>query len=535
MEVSVRSRARVLADHQATSFDAIVIGSGFGGTMMAARLIEAGLSVLMLERGKWVHRDLDNWTSAGMGPFTEHFGKDSPYWLAAGGRRPSRIKTFFCVGGPSVFYGGVALRFRVSDFQSAPEVTAGSGATWPLGYSDLAPSYHRVEQVLGVAGDPAADPTDPPRSHPLGRRPLPIGRASYRLAAAARGLGFHPFLLPLAIQSQPEGNAPGCIACPTCDGFACAIGAKNDLATQVLPRLIRAGLTVLPEVVVTRLVRRGDAIRTVEAVDGVTGEPLAFRSREVILSAGALGSPHLILASGLDAVSPAPRSIGAYLMRHINSAVYGLFPTRQNPERRFTKQFGVHDLYHQDGFGRVGAIQQLATPSTSYVRSEVPAPVSWLAPLVVPRSLGFLTIAEDQPAAENRVRLDATAVDRFGLPRLLIEHRYSPRDHAADRILRHHASRILRAAGALLTYAHPIRTFSHAVGTLRMGDDPKISPVGPDGRFRGVENLWIADGSVLPRSGGVNPSLTIAATADRSAEQLLAHRAILDEVFRAVG
>ena len=72
---------------------------------------------------------------------------------------------------------------------------------------------------------------------------------------------------------------------------------------------------------------------------------------------------------------------------------------------------------------------------------------------------------------------------------------------------------MLRATGAALFHTHRVKTFSHAVGTVRMGRDPNTSPLDEQCRFRGLANLWIADGSGLPMSAGVNPSLTIAANA----------------------
>jgi choline dehydrogenase-like flavoprotein len=83
---------------------------------------------------------------------------------------------------------------------------------------------------------------------------------------------------------------------------------------------------------------------------------------------------------------------------------------------------------------------------------------------------------------------------------------------------------VLRGAGAWAFYQHRIRTFSHAVGTVRMGSDPRTSALDGYGRFRGIDNLFVLDGSFMPRSGGVNPSLTIAANALRAAACLVANR-----------
>ena len=102
----------------------------------------------------------------------------------------------------------------------------------------------------------------------------------------------------------------------------------------------------------------------------------------------------------------------------------------------------------------------------------------------------------------------------------MIETRYSDRDQRARRALVRRAKQVLRGSGAWFFHTHEIKTFSHVLGTARMGKDAATAPVDPVGRFRGLDNLWIADGSVLPLSAGVNPSLTIAATALRTADFL---------------
>ena len=111
--------------------------------------------------------------------------------------------------------------------------------------------------------------------------------------------------------------------------------------------------------------------------------------------------------------------------------------------------------------------------------------------------------------------LDWSQTDRFGLPKLNVRHSYTARDEAAASTLIRAAKEVLRAAGARLTWIYQIDTFSHALGTVRMGPEASTSPHDRDGRYRGLDNLFIVAGSALPRSGGLNPSLTIAANALR--------------------
>jgi choline dehydrogenase-like flavoprotein len=504
----------------AEDHDAVVVGSGFGGTFAAYALVRAGLRVLLLERGGWVPRGPDCWGERGSLELSPFFSKEPPYRVIAGGNgaftgAPS------CVGGPSVFYGGVALRFRQADFSPDPEIAGGSGARWPFDYAELEPYYSRVERILDVAGEAGADPTEPPRSMAYPQAPAELAPTSARIRRAAIDLGLRPFRLPLAIEHAGGGRQRACVACATCDTFACAIEAKNDLATCVIPDLIEAGMDLRTDALVSRvLVERGRAAGVV-CQDRITQREEVHRAPIVILAAGALGTPHLLLASELDRSCPAGHAVGRYLLRHCSAIVLGLFPWR--PGGRFHKQIAVHDYYFghpsvRAPRGKLGSLQQISTPPAALARANAPRIARPLVPPVVQHLTGLLAIAEDQPRYENRVAIDPARRDRAGLPELSITYRHTPRDEAARRALIGIAKRILRRAGALAFYVHPIQTFSHALGTVRMGDDPYASPLDRACRLRGVTGVYVVDGSALPSSGGVNPSLTIAANALRAGE-----------------
>ena len=132
----------------------------------------------------------------------------------------------------------------------------------------------------------------------------------------------------------------------------------------------------------------------------------------------------------------------------------------------------------------------------------------------------LLCIAEDEPQMQNRVRL-GQGKDAWGLPSIQVEHAYSSADVRRRTYLLRRARRVLRKAGGLASYTYPIDSFSHAVGTLRSADIPEKGVLDPDGRVWNVDNLFVVDGSFMPTSGGVNPSLTIAANALRIAERMV--------------
>ncbi|HJU65059.1 MAG TPA: GMC family oxidoreductase, partial [Gemmatimonadaceae bacterium] len=231
------------------------------------------------------------------------------------------------------------------------------------------------------------------------------------------------------------------------------------------------------------------------------------------------------LTSGLDRLNPAGHAIGRFLLRHRNELVLGIFPTPPGRPDRFHKQVAIHDFYEGHAGvawprGRLGGLQQFSTPTSSIVRAYVGRGLQHGVMPVLRRTTGILVLAEDQPRYDNHIRLDDARRDRFGLPQLIIRHRYAPRDIAAARALAYQAKRILRYAGARLFFMHHLPSFSHAVGTMRFGVDPRTAPLDAECRFRGVDNLYVVDGCFMPSAGGVNPSLTIAANALRVGSHL---------------
>jgi choline dehydrogenase-like flavoprotein len=505
------------------TWDAIIVGSGFGGAMAAHALVHAGQRVLMLERGGWVARGPENWRAGGVGLVTPHYTMESAYDVTAG-RRRYRAGAWHCVGGQSVFYGGASYRFRHCDFDPDTDVVRDSGADWPFRYEDLEPYYGYAERLLGVAGEAGADRTEPPRSSSYPHNAAPLSRPAAVVADAARRLGLTPSRIPLAISYEVQEERRACVRCGSCDGYACAAEAKNDLATTIIPGLVRQGMTLRPNTVCVRLVREGARVTAVDCVDRVTGDRSRLTAAVVVLAAGALATPHLLLASNLAAVNPAGSAVGRYLTRHCNAVVFGVYTRHPNPERAFDKQVAIMDLYSGDPTapaprGRLGSIQQM-TPPVGLVRAYVPRIVRAPAAFLVSHSSGLLVIAEDQPRRENGVVVNWSVADQFGLPRLVVRHAYTTRDEAALSVLVRRARAVLRETGALFAWVHRIETFSHALGTVRMGPDDRSAPLDGAGRYRGLDNLYVVDGSALPRSGGVNPSLTIAANALRIGAQL---------------
>lgn len=502
-----------------TPWHALVIGSGVGGSAAAYALVKAGLRVLMVERGPRVRRGPENWAPDAVMELSPYYSRESPYQVR--GDDPGRVGAFHCVGGPAVFYGGVALRLRERDFAHDPGIVGDSEARWPFAYADLEPWYDWAEELLEVAGT-GTEPSAPPRSRPYRHAAL-VPRGPSRLVwGAARDLGLNPALLPLAIRHRgAEGPGEPCALCGTCDGYACAVEAKRDPGVALLSRVEGRGLTVRPDTVALRLLRRGGRVVGLECADRRTGRRWVEVADQYVLAAGALASPQLILSSRLHTSSPARDWVGRCLMRHCNGIVFGLFGGPLEGARSFHKQVGLFDFYEDaDGAPGLGCVQSIHPPPPGLVRDRLPGFLGGIAEPLAERCTGLLAIAEDQPRRENGVEASPRRTDRYGMPVGVVTHRYTWRDLRARLALARVARAVLRRAGARVTQSVRITTFSHAVGTLRMGVDPRTSPLDGWSRFRGVENLWVTDGSFLPRSGGVNPSLTIAANALRAASRL---------------
>jgi choline dehydrogenase-like flavoprotein len=502
--------ARPAVDLERTVFDVLVVGSGFGGATTAYALSRAGLNVLLVERGGWPKRDETDWNGRAI-LLDGRYKGEAPLGVRQYGARAA-IDSFpnEVVGGNSIFFGGAALRLRAADF-----------ARWPIGYAAFEPYYAAAEALLEVHGRAGDDPTEPPRSGDYPCPPAPLTAPARRITDAASALGLHPFQIPVAI-NHAGTREPRCVNCFTCDGFPCRIGAKNDVTQTALAHADPDHLVIVARVLAARLVERDGRIAGIEVIDRDGGRKLTLAARVYVLSGGAIGSAALMLRSGLDA-RDASGALGRYLMRHCNAMIGYVFPFLINPERVNHKQICVTDLYESvrasDGTA-LGIIQDMCMPPREVVRALGPSGFKWAASVSADRIQSLLCIAEDEAQAENRVTSSADRRDPFDLPVAEIHHAYAAGDVRRRDTLVATARKILRRAGGLVGKERLIDSFSHAVGTARFGDAPQTSVLSRDCRFWTLPNLFVVDGSFMPTSGGVNPSLTITANALRVAAHI---------------
>ena len=492
-----------------TLFDVVIVGSGFGGGVMAYALSHAGLRTLLVERGDWARRDDDDWSGRAVMLEGRYHG-DVPTLVQQG---ESDVVTSTLsnevVGGGSVFFGGAALRMRATDF-----------AEWPIGYDVLEPHYDAAERLLEVHGHMGDDPCEPARARDYPFSSPALTAPALRIYRAAQAIGFRPFRLPMALNHSGP-RAPKCVQCGTCDGFPCKISAKNDVTTTALASADNRFLTIAPGLLAARLRESQGRIQSLEVIERRSAARLTLRGRLFVVSCGAIGSPALLLRSGLDRYDQSGL-LGRRLMRHCNGMVGYVFPFRTNPTGLNHKQVCISDLYESrralDGRA-VGVLQDLCLPPLEVVRSKVWPALAWAAGLGAAHLQTLICIAEDEPCHDNRVTLDAHT-DRNGLPLTSVRHRYTEADHARRDLLLDAAGRVLRRAGGLAGKVSLIDSFSHAVGSVHFGSAPRRAPLDVDCRMHGVHNLFVVDGSFMPTSAGVNPSLTISANALRVAARI---------------
>jgi gluconate 2-dehydrogenase alpha chain len=550
--------------------DAVIVGSGPGGSTAAEVLTAAGWSVIILEKGRNHLLDLEP-PFAPKGDFSNDELKFTRRWFLGPDpmleprtyRRSSADGERLSVGEvnnlPSTVGGGghhadaKLPRFREDDFHLLDAFGPVEGAAvdnWPLEYDDLEPHYAEVERLIGVAGLAGANPFAAWRRDPYPMPPGPDMFGAVLSTAAAERRGLHPYPAPTGVNSVPYDGRPACNNCGFCGHYGCPIHAKGD-PIGPLQRALRTGRCELrPESYVSEVVLDGSGRRTtgVRYLDIAAGNaPREVRAAHVIVAGGAFETPRLLLRSG---VGNSSGLVGRNLTYHFQTFTVGIFPFSIHSERGRSVSH-LHDDFMVPGDAERAAARAAWLP---WIRGGTVehggggAPVqealtSPMGPMHNPamrssalrdRLWVFTMQAEDLAQPANRIDLDPEVRDAWGFAAGRVT--YSPHRH--ELVAHAHFAPVLedvmRDAGAEHVFSStspPIGDLDihrhsplgiapssrHVMGTCRMGDDRATSVVGPDGRFHDVENLLCTDSSVFVTASGYNPTLTLCALAHRSA------------------
>ncbi len=510
------------------SYDVIIIGTGAGGGTLARHLAPSGKRILLLERGDWLPREPQNWSSHDVFVDNRYVSPDT--WYDEHGK-PFQPGVHYFVGGATKLYGAALYRLREQDFGELQHHDGVSPA-WPISYDELEPYYTQAEQLYEVHGARGEDPTEPPASAPY---PFPavsheprIQQLSDDLAAA----GYHPFHAPCGIRLN-EASMPysHCVRCPTCDGFPCLVHAKSDAdVLGVRPALEHPNVKLLTNAMAVKLETNESGNEVTEVVVERNGETERFAGDIVVVSCGAANSAKLLLASANDShpngLANASDQVGRNYMFHDSVAVLAL--SKEPNTTIFQKTLGLNDFYFgSDDFEHpLGNIQMVGKSDAQMFRGERPRDTKlapeWTLARMALHSVDFWLSTEDLPRADNRVTIEADGNIKLSYSETNAEAKkqlYSKLKSMLGHLGMH--SDHLFTRHAYMKNDIPVAGCAHQAGTCRFGDDPATSVLDRNCRAHELDNLYVVDTSIFPSIGAVNPALTAMANALRVGDHVL--------------
>lgn len=543
-------------------YDAIVVGSGISGGWAAKELTEKGLRVLLLERGKNVEHVKD-YVNAFKAPWEyPHRGgrtyameeaypvlrRDYPLneknldWWASDQDSPyTEVKRFdwfrgYQVGGRSLLWGRQS--YRLSDFDFEANAREGIAIDWPIRYEDIAPWYDYVERHAGIQGSRE------------GMGQLPDGEfqpaialncveehVAERLQGAFDGARR---IIPArtANLTQPLPGRSPCQYRNAC-WLGCPYGAYFSTQSSTLPAAMATGrLTLMPFQIVTEVVYDRDLQRAtgVRVIDAVTERSTEFSARLVFLCASTLNSTWLLMRSATDVwpegLGSSSGELGHNLMDHhfrvgaqgrlegfedkyyFGARPSGFYlPRYRNlfgDRRDYLRGFGYQGSASREGWQR--AIRELGVGAK--FKDAMTEPGEW--------TMGGLAFGEMLPDHDNKIGIDETRTDKWGLPVLAIDCEMGENERLMRVDMMNDMAETLEAAGVRDVSAYETTYYPgmgiHEMGTARMGHDPRSSVLNRWNQVWDAPNVFVTDGSSMVSSGCTNPSLTYMALTARAVD-----------------
>jgi choline dehydrogenase-like flavoprotein len=498
-------------------WDVAIIGTGMGGATLGQELAKSGLNVLFLEKGAAVAPETRQ-----SDPVTPKERMNQGWWphpvtqRLPGGRHERFFAAVGCgLGGSSIHYAAALERMAPSDFEPL-QTPLQQLPAWPVSYDEFLPFYEAAEALYGLSvhGDVRGEQL--------------LSDWDRALMAAMRRNGLKPERLHVAIRYD-EG-------CQECIGRVCPRRCKADARTACLEiALKQSGCELIDHCDVQSLEADATRVHCIRALH--RAEPVEIRARVVVLAAGAYHSPQILLRSQNsywpNGLANHSGQVGRNLMFH-TSDLYGLWaPRRFNRLGRQRKSISVRDFYVSGG-RRLGYVQSMGLDAgrgniagflkdalrRRGLRNERLLSLLVMLPShVASWALGdasiFAAMTEDDPDQNNRIVLDPEEPNGASFEYTITDDLRQRADALRDAFARHvRPWRLVRLSPTLtMNYGHPS-------GTCRFGDDPATNVLNRDNRAHDVENLYVVDASFMPRSGAINPSLTIAANALRCAPHI---------------
>ena len=537
-------------------WDVVVVGAGAGGAAAAYGLCRRGLSVLLLDAGPHFDPATDypltesDWETRG---FPEKAGSKGKVTFAPGqkltGQEPllasgsrglgplvtngvrfmDRYEHVRGIGGSTLHFTGEAHRLHPAAMKMKSRF--GVAADWPVEYAELERYYSEAEQLIGVAGPDSQGARWRSQKFPLPQHPLSY--AAQTLGKGAKALGLDWQANSRAALSQPWNGRPPCNYCGACNN-GCPRADKGSADVTFIQAALATGrCTIRSDSPAIRIEANRDRVIAV-LVGRADGSIERIACPNLVLACGAVETPRLLLAS--DGLGNESGQVGQNFMDTLFITVGALHPEPQHGRRGLPNDAICWDFNAPDAIPGViggcrfynGAGENELGGLAAFALRAIPGWGRAHAQSVRRQwghALHIGAIGEKLPNRDSRIDLDPKERDRFGMPLARIASSLAEADIARLRFMAKKSHELLAASGAERIY----ETYSswdwfsatHVFGTCRMGSDPASSVVDPFGRSHRWRNLWIADASVFPSSGGGEaPALTIHALALRTAERI---------------
>jgi choline dehydrogenase-like flavoprotein len=544
------------------TYDAIVIGSGISGGWAAKELTEKGLKVLMLERGRniehikdYVNANKEAWDYPHRGTRTTQMEKDYPvlkrdyplnetnldYWVKDSECPYTEVKRFdwfrgYHVGGRSLMWGRQSYRW--SDFDFEANAKDEIAIDWPIRYKDIEPWYTYAEKFAGISGSIEHLP-HLPDGHYLPAYDMTCVEVDVaaRIKEHYKGTR-HMIIGRTANITVPHGGRPGCQFRNKC-WLGCPFGGYFSTQSSTLPAAVATGnLTLRPWSIVTKIIYDKNTRKAtgVEVLDAETNMTYTFNSKIVFLNASTLNSAWVLMQSATDiwpdGLGSSSGELGHNLMDHhlgvgAGGEVEGYedkyyFGRRANGVYipKFRNIFGDKRDYLR-GFGYQGGGDR---QDWTHTVAEYSIGKEFKEALTVPGpwSMGMGGFGEMLPYHENKVTLDKTKKDKWGLDVLAIDCELKSNELKMRKDMLADGVEMLEAAGVKNVKGWDDNAFPgrgiHEMGTARMGHDPKTSVLNSWNQVWDAKNVFVTDGSFMTSANCVNPSLTYMAMTARAAD-----------------